>query len=92
MVPDRHESQRIPSRSHCQIVDKKEEVSVVMGAEAIVNPRAVMVHSEDTFITHRAMRSARGLDLVTAITPATPDFLEVLGRLMPVLHHGFNLT
>ena len=92
MVPYRHKSQRIPCGAHCQIVDKKEKVSVVLGAEAIVNPWTVVVHRKDTFITHRAMRSARGLDLVTAITPATPDFLEVLRRLMPVLHHGFNLT
>ena len=92
MVPDRHESQRIPSRSHCQIVDKKEEVSVVMGAEAIVNPWAVMVHSEDTLITHRAMTSSRGLDFITSITPPAPYFLKILSCLMPILHDSFDLT
>ena len=92
MVPDRHESQRIPSRSHCQIVDKKEEVSIVLGAEAIVYPWAVMVHREDTFITHRAMTCPRGLDLITSITPPTPDFLKIFCCLMPILHYSFDLT
>ena len=63
-----------------------------MGAEAIVNPRAVMVHSKDAFITHRAMASSRGLDFITSITSSAPDFLKILSCLMPILHDSFDLT
>ena len=55
MVPNRDYSQGVPDGAEGQIADKEQEVAIVVLAEAIVDPGAVVVHSEDALIAHHAV-------------------------------------
>ena len=55
VVPNGHNCEGIPDSSHCQISNEEQEVAIVLSSEAIIDPRAVMVHSEDTSLAHAAV-------------------------------------
>ena len=92
MVPNRNDRQHIPAGSHTEITDEQKKVSIVLSTQAIVNPRAMVIHLKDTLIAHLTVGGPRWLDLITGAAFFSPHLGKVVHGLVPVLHHTFNLT
>ena len=92
VVPNRDYSERVPDGADGEIADEEEEVAIVVLAQAIVDPGAVMVHPKDAPVAHLAVRGASRLDLLAFIAALLPNLFQLCRRLVSVLHHRLYLT
>lgn len=92
VVPDANYGERVPDGAKGQIGDEKQEVAIVILAEAIVDPRAVVVHGKDALVAHLAVRGSRWLDFVANLARPRPNPFQVFRRFVSVLHHSLYLA
>ena len=91
VIPNRHYRKNIPCAPNHQIADKQQKVSIVFCAKTVVDPRTVMIHSENALVAHLAVRSAGRFDVVTTMAVSSPDSSEIVSSLVSVFHDRFDL-
>ena len=84
MVPDRHVSQVHIQRAHEEVGDEEQEVPLVFDSNAVVDPRAVVVHQEDACLAAPAVVRPSRFDVVTDIAALRPEVLELRHCLLSV--------
>lgn len=83
----------VPNANNCdcgvatpeeQVEDKKQEVAVVLHSEAVVHPRTMVIHHENTSITGLAMMRSSWLDFIAGLAKSFPRFSRLVDRLVSV--------
>lgn len=81
VVPNRNNGEAVPRRANHQVEDEKEEVAVVLHADAVVDPGTVVIHHEDTPIANSAMMRSGRLYFIALLTLAFPVWPQLVHRL-----------
>ena len=92
VVPNRHDRQPVPNATNHQVKDEEQEVAVILHADAIVDPGAVMVNHEDAPSTNSAVVSPCWLKLVALIAHSVPDWLQAVQRFGAVTQRFLYLS
>ena len=92
MIPNRHYCDSGVSAANQQVEKKEQEKPVVLHAQTVVHPGAVVVHHEDASVADAAVVSPRRLDFVTGLAEPVPGMAQTFDGLCSVLQHLFKFA
>lgn len=72
VVPDTNDGHKVVHDTNHQVKNEQEEVSMVLQAKTIVNPRAVVVHKKDASIANGAVMCSDWFDYLAMVALLLP--------------------
>ena len=84
MVPDGGQGDNHEGSSAHEIETEEEEVALVVQADTVVDPGAVMVHHEDTLVADAAMVRTHRLDVFALVALFSPELVQLTHCFAPI--------
>ena len=92
MVPDWDDGHAHVGCSETQIQNKEKEVSQIIEANAVVDPRTVVVHNKHTPVADRAVVRSGGLHLIALVALLWPEFRKLRKSLLSVSKKSLHVA
>ena len=91
MVPHERYTGEAEDHRQLEVEQEKQKESKVLHANAVVYPRAVVVHVKDAVATCGAVMRPRWLDLIALITRLIPDSFKIGDRFSAIAQQSLDV-